>query len=183
MEVKINCKKEILKSFIGWLPLIIFSIAFYGIIFVGIFIWLLTNYFGISQEYSEIIGWTAGGVFSVLGLYIYLMWLTSSLSSYKLSIINDDLSIKGKSGWRSIDLKVRIESIKRVCIGQSQNIFERASSNNRFVADQISSRVTFFPVSGRPFKLDFAAKAFDNRSLYDFLLLIKAKGIEVNINV
>ena len=181
MKVINNNKKSILKSFINWLPLLIFSSIFYYVVFVGIIMWLLINFLGIDKEQARTIALYVGGIVLILFLLLYLMWVANSLSSYELSIDNDILHIKGKNGWRSIDTKMSISSIQKISLGGNHRLSEKLSFNNRAIQDQVASRLTFFPINGKPFKLNFATKAFDKRSLYDFLKLLQSKGVDIEI--
>ncbi|MCQ3829374.1 hypothetical protein HXX02_07940, partial [Microbulbifer elongatus] len=113
----------------------------------------------------------------------YLNWLTRSLSSYQLSIANEKLRVKGKSGWRSLDTEVPLSTIREINIGQFENAAEELSAGHGAIQGQVASRLNFIPVSGKPFNLDFAAKAFDNESLYEFLVFAKSKGIQTNVRV
>jgi len=183
VKVKINSKKNILKSLIGWLPLALVSLVFYGMIFVLLVMYLLSNVFGVEESLARHISWVVGGGLLVLSGYLYLSWLTKSLSSYQLSISNDTLKVKGKAGWKSIDIEIPVNTIQEINIGQRANIAEKLSAGHGAIQDQVASRLNFIPISGKPFKLDFAAKAFDNESLYDFLVFAKSKGIQTNVSV
>ena len=181
--VRNKSKKDILKSFIGWLPLALMSLGFYGAIFILLVMCSLSNIFGVEETTARQIGWVVGSVLLVFSGYLYLNWITTSLSSYQLSIENDRLKVKGKAGWKSLDIDVPVSAIQEINIGQSANTVEKVSAGHRAVRDQVSSRLNFIPVSGKPFKLNFAAKAFDNESLFEFLLLAKSKGIKTNASV
>jgi len=183
VKVKINSKKNILKSLTGWLPLALVSLVFYGMIFVLLVMYLLSNVFGVEEPLARHIGWVVGGGLLVLSGYLYLSWLTKSLSSYQLSISNDALKVKGKAGWKSIDIEIPVNTIQEINIGQRANMAEKLSAGDGAIQDQVASRLNFIPISGKPFKLDFAAKAFDNESLYDFLVFAKSKGIQTNVSV
>ena len=183
MEVRNNSKKKILKSFFGWLPLALVSLVFYGMIFVLLVMYLLTNIFSIEETLARQIGWVIGGGLLMLSCYLYINWLTKSLSSYQLSIINDTLRVKGKAGWKSLNIEIPVSSIQEINIGQSTNMAEKLSAGHGAIQDQVASRLNFIPLSGKPFKLDFAAKAFDNESLYEFLVFAKSKGIQTNVSV
>jgi hypothetical protein len=183
MKVSVNSKKIILKSFMGWLPLALASLVFYGALFVVLIMLLLTNFVGVEEKLARQIGWGLGSILLALSSYVYLSRLTSSLSSYWLSIENDKLKVRGKNGWRSLDTEIPVSTIEKIYIGQNANAAEKLSSGHGAIRDQVDSRLTFFPISGKPFKLDFAAKAFDNNSLYEFLLFAKSKGIETNVSV
>ena len=183
MEVRVNTKKEILKSFVGWLPLALVAIAFYGMIFTGLIMWLLTNFAGIEQELARLIGLPIGGVLLVVCLFLYFNWLTKLLSSYRLAIEGDNLLVKGIAGWSTFDKEVPINTIQKIHIGESANSLEKLSPGHGAINDQVASRLTFFPSVGKSFKLDFAAKAFDNESLYNFLVAIKGKGVKTNVSV
>lgn len=183
MKVSVNSKKKILKSFLGLLPLAIVALVFYGAIFVVLIMWLLTSFVGTEEALARQIGWVIGSILLIVSAYAYLNWLTSSLSSYWLSIEKDKLRVKGKNGWKTLDTEVPVSSVERIYIGQNANAAEKLASGHGAIRDQIDSRLTFFPISGEPFKLDFAAKAFDNNSLYEFLLFAKSKGIDTNVSV
>lgn len=183
MEVRVNSKKEILKSFLGWLPLALVSLVFYGMIFVLLVMYLLTNLSGIEETSARQIGWVIGVMLLVFSAYLYLRWLTNSLSSYQLSITDETLKVRGKAGWKSLDIEVPINTIQEINIGQSANMAEKLSAGHGAIQDQVASRLNFIPTSGMPFKLDFAAKAFDNESLYEFLVFAKSKGIQTNVSV
>lgn len=159
------------------------SLVFYGAIFFGLIMWLLTSLVGIEEESARRIGWFASPVILAFSFYFYLNWLTSSLSSYWLSIEEDNLRVKGRNGWRVLDVELPVSAVKKIYIGHYANTSEKFASGHGAVQDQIGSRLTFFPVYGKPFNLDFAAKAFDNNSLYEFLLFAKSKGIEINLSV
>ena len=183
MEVKVNSKKKILRSFVGWLPLALVSLVFYGMIFVLVVMYLLSNLFGVEETLARQIGWVIGGGLMIFSAYLYINWITKSLSSYHLSIGNNTLRVKGKAGWKSLDFEAPINTIGEINIGQSANMAEKLSAGHGAIQDQVASRLNFIPVSGKPFKLDFAAKAFDNESLYEFLVFAKSKGIQTNISV
>ena len=183
MEVRVNTKKAILKSFVGWLPLALAAIVFYGMIFTGLIMWLLTKFAGIEQELARQIGLSIGGVLLIVCLFLYFNWLTKSLSSYRLAIEGENLLVKGIAGWSTLDKEVPINTIQKIYIGANANSLEKLSSGYGAVNDQVASRLTFFPCVGKSFKLDFAAKAFDNESLYNFLVSIKSKGVETNVSV
>ena len=183
MEVRVNTKKQILKSFIGWSPLALVAVVFYGMIFTGLIIWLLTDFAGIEQELARQVGLPVGGALLIASLIIYLRWLTKSLSSYHLAIEGDNLLVKGIAGWSSLDKEVPINTIQKIYIGASANSLEKLSSGHGAINDQVVSRLTFFPSVGKSFKLDFATKAFDNESLYKFLIAINSKGVETNVSV
>ncbi|WP_045858710.1 hypothetical protein [Teredinibacter purpureus] len=183
MEVRVNTKKQILKSFAGWLPLALVAIVFYGMIFTGLIMWLLTKFAGIEQELARQIGLPVGGVLLVASLFLYFNWLTKSLSSFHLAIEGDNLLVKGIAGWSTLDKEVPINTIKKIYIGANANSLEKLSSGHGAINDQVASRLTFFPYTGKTFKLDFAAKAFNNESLYKFLVAIKGKGVETNVSV
>ncbi len=183
MEARINSKKKILKSFVGWLPLVLVSLVFYGMIFVLVVMYLLSNVLSVEETLARQIGWVIGGGLLVFSGYLYINWLTKSLSSYHLSIGNNTLRVKGKAGWKSLDVEAPVNTIREINIGQSASIAEKLSAGHGGIQDQVASRLNFFPVSGKPFKLDFAAKAFDNESLYEFLVFAKSKGIQTNVSV
>lgn len=183
MEVRINSNKQILKSFAGWLPLALSCFVFYGMIFVFVAMYLLSNVFGLEEALARKIGWVTGAGFLLLSGHMYIKWLTKSLSSYHLSIGDSTLRVRGKAGWKSLDVEVPITEIKEINIGQSANISEKLSAGHGVIQDQVASRLNFIPGTGKPFKLDFAAKAFDNESLYEFLVFAKSKGIQTNVGV
>ncbi|MCJ8351500.1 hypothetical protein [Moritella sp.] len=183
MEVRINSKKEILKSFVGWLPLALFCVVFYGMIFVLVIMYLLSNVLSIEEVLARQIGWVIGGALLVFLGYLYINWLTKSLSSYHLSISNSTLRVKGKTGWKSLDIEVPLNTIREINIGQSASMAEKLSGGHGAIQDQVASRLSFIPSSGKPFKLDFAAKAFDNESLFEFLIFAKSKGLQTNVSV
>tara|TARA_R110002072_G_C7827534_1_gene523870 strand:+ start:425 stop:976 length:552 start_codon:yes stop_codon:yes gene_type:complete len=183
MEVSLNSKKVILKSFLGWLPIALVSLVIYGLLFVFLIMWLLMNIVGFDEALARQVGWVIGVILLALSSYAYLSWLTNSLSSYCLSIENDELRVKGKAGWNRVDTELPVNEIEKIYIGQNANAAEKLSSGHGVIRDQVDSRLTFFPTKGKPFKLDFAAKAFDNDSLYDFLVFAQSKGIETNVSV
>lgn len=111
MEVSINSKKTILKSFVGWLPLALVSAVFYCVIFVVLIMWLLKSFMGIDEVLARQISWVVGSILLVLSGYFYLRWLTNSLSSYTLAIENDTLKVSGKNGWRSVNTKLPVSAI------------------------------------------------------------------------
>lgn len=183
MEVRVNTKKEILKSFVGWLPLALAAIVFYGMIFVVLIMWLLTNFVGIEQDLARQIGLLISGVLLVVCLFLYLNRLTKSLSSYRLAVEGENLLVKGITGWRSLDKEVPINTIQKIYIGTNPIFLEKLSSGHGAIKDQVASRLTFFPSAGKSFQLDFATKAFDNESLYRFLVSVKSKGVETNVSI
>jgi len=182
MKVQINSRKRILKSFLGWLPLALAALVFYGVLFMFLVMWFLANVAGFEEALARQASWVVGASILTISVYAYLRWLTSSLSSYWLSIESDKLRVRGKNGWRSLDAEVSVDAIEKIYLGQSSDVTEKLASGHGAIRDQADSRLTFFPKSGEPFNLDFAAKAFDNRSLYEFLMLAKKKGIETNVS-
>ena len=116
-------------------------------------------------------------------LFLYFNRLTKSLSSYRLAIEGDNLQVKGIAGWSTLDKEVPINTIQKITIGANANSLEKLSSGHSAINDQVASRLTFLPRVGKSFRLDFAAKAFDNESLYSFLVSIKSKGVENNVSV
>ncbi len=182
MEVKVNSKIKILKSFQGWFPLVFASVIFYGFFIAGAVIWLIIQLTGMEATHARQIVLMLGLVLLLLGVYAYLNWLTKALSSYRLAVENENLVVKGISGWKSIDLKLPIRAIQKIHIGETSSMTEKISLNHYAVEDQINARLTFFPKDGKTFKLDFASKAFDNESLFDFLVFIQSKGIDTNIS-
>ena len=183
MEVRINSKKKIFKSFVGWLPLVLVSLGLYGMMFGALVMYLLADVFGIEETLARKIGWLIGGGLLVLSSYLYLSWLTKTLSSYQLSITNETLRVKGKAGRKSLDVEIPVSTISEINIGQSANTLEKLSAGHGYIEDQVASRLNFIPASGKQFKLDFATKAFDNESLYEFLVFAKSKGIQTNVSV
>ncbi|MBA4719799.1 MAG: hypothetical protein H2067_01635 [Alcanivorax sp.] len=181
MEVKVNTKKEILKSFIAWLPIAVVSLIFYGTIFIALSIWVLKDMFGIEEALAQKTGWATGIALLSFSTYILLKWQVNKLASYHLSITNEILKVKGITGWRSLDIEVPTNTIREINIGQSSSIAEELLSGYGTLKDQTASRLNFFPASGKPFNLEFAAKAFNNESLYEFLTFAKSKGIKTNI--
>lgn len=157
--------------------------VFYGMIFVLAVMFLLTNVFGVEERLARQIGWVIGGGLLVFSAYLYINWLTKSLSSYHLSIGDNILRVRGKAGWKSLDVEIPVNTIREINIGQSANMAEKLSAGHGAIQDQVASRLNFIPVSDKPFKLDFAAKAFDNESLYEFLVFAKSKGIQTNVSV
>ncbi len=183
VEVVVNSKRKILRSFLRWLPLALASLVFYWVIFGLLAMYVLKTIFGIDETSARQIGWIIGAVLLILFAYIYLKWLTNSLSSYQLSIANETLKVRGKAGWNSVDIEVPVSAIREISIGQTAVMAEKLSSGHGLIQGQVASRLNFFPTSGRPFKLDFAAKAFDNKSLCEFLVFAKSKGIHTNVSV
>jgi len=182
MEVKNNSKKQILKSFLGWLPIAVGAAIFYWMFF-GIFvIWILTKFCGLDEDFARQIGLLISGVMLVAATFAYLNWFTKRLSSYRLAIEGEILYVKGISGWGSVDKEVEISNIQKIFVGGCDNSMEKLSGHGA-VRDQVASRLTFFPYVGKSFKLDFATKAFDNESLMEFLEAIKRKGCETNVSV
>jgi len=183
VEVKINSNKVILKSFSGWLPLALVSLVFYGMIFVVLVMYIMTNLFGIEEASARQIGWLIGSVLLAFLAYLYLKWLLKSLSSYRLSVSGEMLKVKGKAGWKSLDVEIPVHAVQKITIGESENAAEQLLSGYGAICDQVASRLVFTPVSGKSFKLDFAAKAFNNESLYEFLLFVRSRGIQTNVSV
>ncbi|MDO8826198.1 hypothetical protein [Methylophaga sp.] len=185
MKVKVNSKKAILKAFSGWLPLILFSVFFYGVVIFIPIVLFLEQIIGLENELATQLSYLTSGLLILIGGYFYLNSLTNSLSSYNLSIENDNLIIEGRSGWKSISTKVSLSNIEKIYLGKSSHNFERLAfgAGSRQVKDQVASRLTFFPINQKPIKLDFATKAFDGESLYDFLVFLKSNGIETNVGV
>jgi len=183
VEVKINSKKVILKSFSGWLPLALASLVFYGMIFVVLVMYIMMNLFGIEEASARQIGWLIGSVLLAFLAYLYLKWLLKSLSSYRLSVSGEMLKVKGKAGWKSLDVEIPVHAVQKITIGESENAAEQLLSGYGAICDQVASRLVFTPVSGKSFKLDFAAKAFNNESLYEFLLFVRSRGIQTNVSV
>ena len=149
MEVRVNTKKEILKSFICWLPLALLATVFYGMIFTGLVMWLFTNFAGIEQELARKISLPIGGVLLVVCLFLYFNWLTKSLFSYRLALEGDNLLIKGIAGWSTLDKAIPISSIQKIYIGENANSLEKLSSGHGAINDQVASRLTFFPSEGK----------------------------------
>jgi hypothetical protein len=145
--------------------------------------YLLSNVFGIEETVARQIGWAIGSGLLVLSGYLYLSWLTKSLSSYHLAITNETLKVRGKAGWKSLNIEVPVSTIQEINIGQSANMAEKLSAGHGAIQDQVASRLNFIPILGKPFKLDFTAKAFDNESLYDCPIFAKNKGIQTNVSV
>jgi len=183
MEVRIKTKQEILKSFIGFIPVAMTAIIFYGFLFVGIVMWILMNFY--DEESAMIIAIPVGTVLLLISIYIYLRALINSLSSYKLSINDENILIKGKAGWGGLDKVMPLSEIRRISLGNVATALEELSFLSQYrgaIKNQVASRLTFYPSEGKPFKLQFAANAFDEQSLYEFLVLIKDKGIETNVS-
>jgi hypothetical protein len=186
MKVKINSKKIILKSFIGWLPLMIFSAFFYGaIIFLGT-LTLFNQFTDINSELATYISYAFTALLVVIGTYFYLKGISNSLSSYNLSIKNENISIKGKNGWKTVNTEIPLNKVQKVSLGKSSNILEKISFvptvGSHLVKDTVASRLTFFLEEQRTIKLDFATKAFDGESLYEFLVHLKTQGIKTNVS-
>ncbi|WP_297811362.1 hypothetical protein [uncultured Methylophaga sp.] len=187
MKTKVKTKEAILKSFVGWLPLIIFSAFFYGAVLFFIVMIFLKESFGMNEQLATQLSFLISGLLVLIGAYFYINGITKSLASYNLSIIDNNLFVKGKSGWKSIDYQHPLSKIKKVSLGEA-HIIEKAAITipnlgSLQVKDQAASRLTFTHEDGQKFKLDFATKAFDGESLYDFLVFIKSKGIETNVAV
>ncbi|MCV6623234.1 MAG: hypothetical protein OIF51_15945 [Cellvibrionaceae bacterium] len=183
MEVRIHSKQDILRSFIRLLPLALVAVVFYGMIFAFAAMYLLSGVFGVEETLARQAGWIIGVGLALFSAYFYLDWLTRSLSAYRLSIIDETLSVRGMDGWKSLNIAVAVGTIREINVGQSANEVGKLSSAHGAVRDQIASRLIFIPVSGKPFKLDFATKAFESQSLYNFLIFAQSKGVQTNVCV
>ena len=181
MDVRINTQQQILKSFAGWLPMLLVIFMAYGAVLVGFAIWGLMQFFGMEQGMARNAGLPLGGMLLVAFTYLYLKWLVQSLSDYELSIKDGVLLVKGISGRQSIENALPISDIKKIHIGKYDHSMEKPTSGQRGAKSKAASRMMFILKNGDYFKLDFAMNAFDNASLYEFLAATKRKGIEVNI--
>lgn len=182
MEDRVNTKKKILKSFSGWVLSALASAFFYGPIFVLIVMWQLTNYTGVIEEQARHIDWVVGQAFLLFWIYAYLNCLTKSLYSYMLSIENGNPLARGKTGWKSLYLKIPINTMQKRHIGQNATRHENMPFDQGAIQDQVSSWLTFFSIARKSFKSDFSANALDNEFLYAFLVFLKSKSIETNVN-
>jgi hypothetical protein len=185
MKVKVNSKKTILKSFIGWLPLMLFSALFYGAILFLATLTLFNAFTEIDNELATQLSYAMSALLVVIGTYFYLKGISNSLSSYKLSIQNGSISIKGRSGWKTVNTEIPLNKIQKISLGKSSNIVEKIAFfpniGSRQIKDQVASRLTFFLEEEKPIKLDFATKAFDGESLYDFFVHLNDQGIKTNV--
>ena len=144
--------------------------------------WILTKFIGLSPHQAVPVGASASVLILVVSVWAYISWIASSLSSYRLVLEGDNLLVRGRGGWRKIDRIMPISSIQKVVVG-NPNVMERMYLGNRIIFDQVSSRLTFFPKVGKPFRVDFAVKAFENESLNEFFASIEARGVEVESGV
>jgi hypothetical protein len=87
MKVKVNTKKNIMKSFMGWIPLALVAVVFYGMIFVLLTVWLLENFAGIDKEQATPIAWVVVSGMVLFGIYAYTNQFTNSLHAYRLSFV------------------------------------------------------------------------------------------------
>jgi len=168
VKVIVNSKIKVLKSFLSWIPLALACAVFYGVLLVSLANWLLENYFVLGEVQIRQFALILGVAVLILGIYGYITWITYSLSSYGLKIDGDKLFVKGKNGWRSLDVVLPINTIKKIYYGQNVGGVEQ---------------LTFFAESEKSFKLDFVANAFDKESLYEFLVFAKSVGIDTNVSV
>ncbi len=178
MKVQNNNKGKILLSLKSLLPLMLAASVFYTVLLICLIGWLL-DVAEIEAQLAQQIIRIAGGIFIVLAPCLYLWKLLNSLSAYQLSIEQDKIKIKGKSGWKSLDTALPISSIERIDV--INNTGKSLIYKGKPIEDAIDSKLIFFPKTDKPFKLELVTKAFDNQSLYEFLLFAKTKGIEINL--
>ena len=181
MEVKLKSKTQILKSFLVWLPFAVMSFALYFLLSWFVMTWLLENYGGLDVSMAKKAGGIGSALLSVLLAALYLSWLGKRILTYRLAIDNDELLLRGKSGWKSIDRAVPLSTIQKMTVGESQNFSEKLSRSRGLVKDPLAYRLTFYSSSGEIFHLDFAARVFDDDSFHEFWQSVKDRGIETNV--
>lgn len=181
MEVRQNSGKNIFRSLTGLLPLMLGSLFFYGILLSWVSLWLLSHILDMDDAMAKQFSWTVGGLLLVITAGGYLHWIITSLLSSRLSIIDDTLFIKGKTGFRQFTIEMPVCGMRQITIGGKASRFEKWACHHHTVRDQVASRLNFVPVAGKPFTLDCALQIFDPESLYEFLLLADRKGITTNI--
>lgn len=182
MDVRVNSPAQVIKSFSSWLPMLLVALLLYGVVFVGFTVWLLMQPLGMAPALAQQLGLIIGAVLLTGGFYLYVQWLLGSLAAYELSLNGQQLRVRGISGRGSIDNTLPLGELKKVHIGTRTHTMEKPSSGQRGANSKGAARMMFVLDDGHYFKLDYAANAFDNQSLYDFLSHLKRKGVDINIS-
>lgn len=184
MNVETNKKNEIYKFFFkkSWIPLFLASFFFYTLIISSIVDWAFIEFFGFKKEKISNLSWI-GSTVILLFLFLFLFRrLSYSLSKYVLAYKDDFILIKGISGWKSINLKLPIKEIKKISLGSDGFSITRLADFHAVVREQSQARLWVTMKNGSSYKLDYAAAAFSDKSLYDFMVFLSQKGIKTNIH-
>jgi hypothetical protein len=181
MEVKLNNKMKILRSFIGWIPVLFISIAFYGLFFFLLLKALLLNIIELEESFSYTASLVLSSTLVVVVTIIAFRKLIDVVSSYQLSVVGGIIFIKGRNGKDKLDEELALESIKGIAFDTDS--LEKLKPKFGILKDLAASRITFYRNKNDSVCLDFGTKAFQKDSLRDFLIFVKEYGVQNNVGV
>ena len=156
MEVDKKSVGRLLKSNVFMLIGIFVSAPFFWGV-CKIVSWLILNAilgYSDAYRYDEIVG---SFMFSLLlGAYFYFLINIYRRSSLKID--DDDIVVRGRSGWKVLDESIPLKKLKSIRLG-------------RYVEFTLSC--------GKTLKCEGAYILFEQQSLMEFLNTIEAKGVSV----
>lgn len=183
MNVEIKSNSDIYSELLGWLPsylsflfVLFITNCFIAMYIIKSIIGLDTTQYGLEIMLSSIV--LSLGIFM-----IYLKWLINSLLNYKLSFDNENIIIKGMSGWKNINEIIPVNTISRICIGDPNERTNKVYDGYEPIKANLATRLSIIKINGDIIKLELACKVFKAESLYKFLGLLKSHNIETNVNV
>ena len=183
MKVKNNKKTVILKYLSSYSVAYLIALLFYCAIIKAAINFILVEYSFTTPEMAASLGWTASFFIMLPLFYLYIIYTVKSLHEYELSFNNGKVNVKGKDGWKNIDKVIPVEEIDGIYLGDINYDPGWLLGAQGLIKDQKSSLLTFVSKTGKYFELDSSTKAFNKKSLLDFLSLIKEKGIKTNENI
>lgn len=183
MKVENNNKTEILRYLVSYSAAYLIALLFYCAIIKTAISFVLVEYTFNAPEIADSLGWTASFFIMLPLFYIYIVYTVKSLKEYELSINNGEVRVKGKDGWKNINKVIPIEEIDGIYLGDISYDPGWLLGAQGVIRDQKSSLLTFISKKGKRFELDLSTKAFEKKSLLDFLSLIKEQGVKTNDNI
>lgn len=183
MNVEIKKNSEIFNAFLGWLPTFVVSIFAVFLLFFFVISYLFKEALDLDSNLFVFEMILVSVVFSLGISFIYLRWLINSILGYRLFIDDDNVSIKGMSGWKNINVAIPVNTISRICIGDPTATINQITEGGDSIKDSLATRLSVIMVNGDKVDLELACKVFKIEDLYKFLRLAKSYKIDTNVNV
>ena len=177
--------RQMVRAFLGWIPMLLLTIPFYLLVFAMVGNWALSMF--MPADAARQYAWVVGVVGFLIFALTYLKYLSNLFSAYELKLENGVLYVEGSPGWRLVKRAIPLGSIDKIVIGDTFTTFDQIATltqggKSSLLGDIKAGTLVFFPRKEKPFKLVHADKVFNRESLEAFLLNLRSRGVCVEVS-
>jgi hypothetical protein len=188
VEVVVHSKRQILRNFAGYLPIVLFAGFFYFAVGFAGMVWLLDG--SLEDALVKPVAAAVTASIVIVGGLLYVRFVVNDLSRSHIKLEGDAVIIRGQTSAGLVERRYAVEELEAIVFGERLNVAERLmdklhklgvprTGSMRLLKDLKAGRMLVTDKAGGQEVFHFVDKVFDLDSLLAFAAELSRRGVAI----